>query len=207
MKKHLLLGVAAVAIVAGAAFSVAGRAVAGGRQLLDLKYGALQAVFADVKPGDKGKTAYVLDYKLTNAGTEGVKPVLHFVLKTETDKTFADHYDASAFRAATRALGLKSDLTSTASIRAGTIEKGATADGLANFGAIDPNADDFQVRVYGLYDPVFRDKQGRTWSERRVLVLSYSRTGDEYDRQNDEIRLTSVKEELEGEIVRVHETN
>lgn len=204
MKKPFLFG-AAAAIVAGAAFAASDRADAGGRQLVNLTYGSLRPVFASFQPGEKGSTSYVLDYKLANAIDKAVKPGVQFVLRTETKKDYGDHYDAAAFRAAAKALGLKAAPASTATLRGTELAAGGTAEGLAHFGNFDPNSDSFQVRVYGLWDPVFRDKQGRTWSERRVLVLSYRRAGDEYDRQLDEIRLESSKEELEGELVRIHE--
>ena len=80
---------------------------------------------------------------------------------------------------------------STAKIRAAELAAGASVDGLANFGRIDPNADDLEVRVYGLFDPVWRDRKGNVYSERRVLVLTYGRQGDEYNRQDDPITLVS----------------
>ena len=200
MKKPILL-TATAALVAGAAFAVSGGADAGGLQLVRISYGEFQPVFAGLKPGDPGKTVYVLDYKLTNAIDKGVLPRVHFELRTETGKTFGDSYDGAAFRAAAKALRREAAPASTASIRANELAAGASVDGLANFGAIDPNADDFEVRVYGLWDPVFRDRNGRTWAEKRVLVLKYSRTGDEYDRQYDAIRLTSAAQELEGDVV------
>ena len=74
-------------------------------------------------------------------------------------------------------------------------------DGLAHFGRIDPNADELEVRVYGLFDPVWRDRKGNVFSERRVLVLKYRRYGDEYNRPDDAISLVSTSQEVEGEPV------
>lgn len=206
MKMNLLFGVAGAAIVASAALiatdSAAHSACAGGRELVKFSKGSVQAVFAG--SSGKGATNYVLDYKLTNAVSDAVKPGIRLELRTETGKTFGDVYDTATWRAAKAALGRKDDPSSAASIRGADLAAGASVDGLANFGAIDGNADKFDVRVYGLWDPVYRDRQGRTWSETRVLVLSYSRSGDEYDRQLDPIRLESSKEELEGEPVQLH---
>lgn len=203
MQKPFLLGaVAAAALVAVVASAFPGAAEAGGRQLVRFDRGATQALFA--KTGSKGTTNYVLDYKLTNVGTKDVRPRVRLELRTETSKTYGDVYDAAVWTAATKTLGRKAEPSTTAAIRAADLASGASAEGLANFGSIDPNADAFQVRVYGIWDPVFRDRQGRTWVENRVLVLSYSRTGDEYDRHLDEIRLDSAKEELEGEPVQLH---
>ncbi|MCE9636941.1 MAG: hypothetical protein K8T90_14650 [Planctomycetes bacterium] len=206
MKKNFLLGAAGVAIVASAALiasdSATDSATAGGRELVKFVKGSVQPVFAGSL--GKGATNYVLDYKVTNAVSDAVKPGIRLELRTETGKTFGDVYDAATWRAAKDALGSKTELSSAASIRGADLASGASVDGLANFGAIDPNADKFDVRVYGLWDPVFRDRQGRTWMETRVLVLSYSRSGDEYDRQLDPIRLESSKEEIEGEVVQLH---
>lgn len=202
MKKNLLLGVAGAAIVAFAALSGSDSADAGGRQLVKFAKGSMQPVFAGSL--GKGVTNYVLDYKLTNAVSDAVKPAIRLELRTETGKTFGDVYDAATWRAAKDALGRKDDPSSASAIRGADLAAGAAVDGLANFGAIDPNADKFDVRVYGLWDPVFRDRQGRTWHETRVLVLSYSRSGDEYDRQMDPIRLESSKEEIEGDVVQLH---
>jgi hypothetical protein len=202
MNKHLLFGATAVVLIAGAVAVGSDRADAGGRQLVKFERGALRPLFAGSL--GKGSTKYVLDYKLTNATDAAVKPGVRLELRTETSKTFGDSYDAATWRAAKEALGRKEDPSSAASIRAGELAGGASVDGLANFGAIDPNADRLTVRVYGLWDPVYRDRQGRTWAENRVLVLSYSRSGDEYDRQYDPIRLDSAVEELEGETVQLH---
>lgn len=199
-KPFLLVAVGAVALAVAAAAVTS--AEAGGRQLVRFDRGAIQPVFSST--GGKGTTNYVLDYKVTNVGAKDVRPAIRLELRTETSKTYGDVYDAATWTAATKLLGRKAAPSTTAAIRAADLAAGASAEGLANFGAIDPNADDFQVRVYGIWDPVFRDRQGRTWSEKRVLVLSYSRSGDEYDRQLDPIRLTSAKEELEGEPVQLH---
>lgn len=201
---HLLAGAAvAVAVAVGSAVLEGGRAaVAGGHRLVDLARGTLQPVFAS-GPTGRGATSYVLDYKVSNAVGKPVRPTLRFELRTDTNKTHGDSYDAHTFRAATKLLGRKEEPASTASIRASELAAGASVDGLANFGAVDPNADDLEVRVYGLWDPVYRDRWGRTWSEKRVLVLKYERKGDEYDRHYDAIRLVSAQEVLEGDPVQL----
>lgn len=198
----LLCAVGAAALVAVVAAAVPDVAEAGGSQLVRFDRGAMQPVYSTT--GGKGTTNYVLDYKVTNVGAKDVRPGIRLELRTETSKTYGDVYDAATWTSATKILARKAEPSTTAAIRAADLASGASADGLANFGAIDPNADSFQVRVYGIWDPVFRDRQGRTWMENRVLVLSYSRSGDEYDRQLDPIRLDSAKEELEGEPIQLH---
>ena len=206
MKKNLLLfGAAGAVAMVATAFVAVDRANAGGRMLVKFAPGTMQPVFAG--PAGSGATNYVLDYKVTNAADAALKPGVRLELRTETKMTFGDSYDAGTWKAAKERLGAKEDLSSAATIRSTELAGGASVNGLANFGTIDNNADKFEVRVYGLWDPVYRDRQGRTWAEKRVLVLSYSRSGDEYDRQLDPIHLDSVKEELEGEATQLHTAN
>jgi hypothetical protein len=203
MNRHLLLASAAVlAGASSAACLTSGDADAGGLRQLQFSKGELRPLFAGSM--GSGVTNYVLDYKVTNGTAKPVKPRLRLELRTETAKTFGDSYDAATWAAAKEALHVEADPVTASSLRTSEMAAGAAADGLANFGAVDPNADRLTVRVYGLWDPVYRDRQGRTWSETRVLVLSYSRAGDEYDRQYDELHLDSAKEELEGDPVQLH---
>jgi hypothetical protein len=202
MNKHLLLGASAAVVAAAAAFASTDRADAGGLRQVKFTQGSLRPVFAGSM--GKGVTNYCLDYKVANTLEKAVKPGVRLELRTETNKTFGDCYDQATWAAAKKLLGAKEDLGLAATIRANELAAGASVDALANFGAVDPNADKLTVRVYGLWDPVYRDRQGRTWAETRVLVLSYSRVGDEYDRQYDEIRLDSAKEEVEKEPVQLN---
>lgn len=203
MTKHLPLGIAGAAALVALVASGADEAGASGRRLVNFDRGTMQPVFAADSTG-AGTTSYVLDYTASNAVDKGVKPGIRLELRTDTGKTYGDAFDTTTWRAATKALHRKTEPASTASIRSAELAVGASVEGLANFGSIDPNADGFEVRVYGLWDPVYRDRQGRTWSENRVLVLSYARTGDEYDRHYDAIRLVSSKETLDGDRVQLH---
>lgn len=200
MRKHFLLGGVAAAAVAAAVSFGAGTSDAAGLQLFQFDAGTFQPVFAG-GPTGAGQTNYILDYKLSAATKTARKPAVRLELRTETSKTFGDSYDAATWKAATKLLNLKEEPSSTAALRGA--ELSGSADVLANFGAIDPNADDFTVRVYGLWDPVYRDRLGRTWSENRVLVLTYKRSGDEYDRQLDAVRLVDTKQELEGDPIQL----
>lgn len=198
MRNAILLGAAAALCAVSAGD---GPAEAAGLQLFKFDAGTFQPCFAG-GPTGKGQTNYVLDYTLSAATKSARKPGVRLELRTETKKTFGDVYDAATWKAATKLLGRTSEPKSTSALR--TTELEGKAEALANFGAIDPNADEFEVRVYGLWDPVWRDRLGRTWSENRVLVLSYRRWGDEYDRQMDAVRLVDTKQELEGEVVQLH---
>jgi len=107
--------------------------------------------------------------------------------------------------AAARSLRNES-LSSTATLRGTPIASKATAHGVANFGRIDPNADELTVRVHGLWDPVVRTRQGKVFRENRVLVLQFARRGDEYERPMDPIRFVSKKEVVEGDPVELYST-
>lgn len=193
MRITTILGAACAAALAIAA-ALPSAADAGGRRLTGFEAGAFQPVLAGAKLAKS--TSYVLDYKITNEGSGAARPALRLEVQTlDTKRTHGDAYDAAVFAA----VGGGTAPSSTAQLRSAELAAGKTASGLANFGALDPNSDSFQVRVYGLFDPVYRDRQGRVWSERRVLVLSYERSGDEFDRHLDPITLTGTKEELEGE--------
>jgi hypothetical protein len=86
------------------------------------------------------------------------------------------------------------------------VAAGASVQCVANFGSLDPNADEFDVRVYGLWDPVVRTRQGRVYKESRILVMHFTRKGDEYGRNEDRIRLDDKREEVEGELVELYST-
>lgn len=158
----------------------------------------------DFTPGDMGnvivggRAHYYMTYSLANASGTDRTPALRLALETETGKTYRDAYDYAVFKAAARKLRVKG-LNSTNSIRRNKLGDGASTDGMANFGHVDPNADELTVKVYGLWDPVVRDKKGRVWSERRVLVCKYRRAGDEYDRPSDPITLQKTSQMVEGE--------
>jgi hypothetical protein len=205
MKRLLLLAAAAfgAAALAPAASAESPAEHGQGARLTKFEAGTLRAVVAGPGAGDKS-TSYLLDYTITNESGAARKPALRLEVRTkDTKRTHGDFYDAAAFKAFARETRT-AEPASTAKLRSSDLDAGAKASGLADFGTIDPYSDSFQVRVYGLYDPVFRDKLGKTWWENRVLVLNYERTGDEYDRYRDPIRLASTVVELEGEPKAVH---
>ena len=196
MKRFFHAAAAVLVLAAGAVLAVP-NADAKGLRLFDFKPGE----FANVVTG--GSARYHLAYTLTNAGEEARKPAVRVELRTETDKTYGDHFDAAAAKLAADAAGRETPYQSSAQIRRSDLEGGASIDRLEQIGRIDPNADEHEVSVYVLSDPIERTTKG-VFSERRVLVLKFSRAGDEYDRQDDPIRLVSSKEELEGEPTLIH---
>lgn len=175
---------------------------AGGRNRLDLVPGEFSV--AIVSSGHDA-TSYYLPYTLKNPMDEARTPRLHIELTTDTGKKYGDHADPRVIAATEKALGT-TGLKSTAGLRSAELAAGASVQSVANFGNIDPNADDLTVRVYGLWDPVVRTKQGKVYRENRVLVLKYARKGDEYDRPLDPIHFVSRKEEVEGEVVELYST-
>ena len=79
--------------------------------------------------------------------------------------------------------------------RAEKLANGASIDLLVSLGKIDPNVDVLDVNIMGLVDRVYRDK-GKTLVEDKVLELHVTRPGDEFQRQNDLLKLDSSKWKL-----------
>ncbi len=193
MKRYLIAAAAVAGLVAGAV-SAMPAADAAGIRLLNFQAGEFTNVIAG------GSAHYYLTYTLSNSRDEASRPKLRLELRTDTDKTYGDHFDARTYAAVAKAARRES-YPSSAKIRSADLAAGASIEGLAHFGRIDPNADALEVRVYGLFDPVWRDRKGNIFSERRVLVLQFKRQGDEYNRQDDPIALVSSSQEVEGEPV------
>jgi hypothetical protein len=175
---------------------------AGGRSRFDFVPGDFSVAIVG---SGRDAASYYLPYSLSNPMDEARTPRLHIELTTETGGTHGDHSDPRVLSAAEKALKT-TGLKSTAGLRAEPLAAGASVQAIANFGNIDPNADEMTVRVFGLWDPVLRTKQGKVYKESRVLVLKYARKGDEYDRPLDPIHFVSKKEEVQGEVVELYST-
>ena len=74
----------------------------------------------------------------------------------------------------------------------GSLADKASVEVLITFGKIDPSVDTLTVNVTGLVDRVYRD-HGKTWVEDRALVFTLSRPGDEFERQNDVVKVTGKR--------------
>jgi hypothetical protein len=199
MKKSLLC-MASAALVAGALLAAPRADAAGGRSRIDFTPGGMSVTFVG-----GAKPAYYLPYTLTNPMDAAQRPRIYVELTTDTKRTYGDFADSRVVKAAEKAA--KGGVKSTADLRAEDIAAGGTANGVANFGSIDPNADELTVKVYGLWDPIVRTRQGKVLKENRVLVLNFARRGDEYDRPSDPISLVSRKEEVVGDTVELYNTN
>jgi hypothetical protein len=192
----LLLG--AVAAVSYTAPADAG----GGRARFDFVPGEMTVAITG-----KGRNAasYYLPYTLKNPMDDARTPRLYVEVTTETKKTYGDRTDAKVVAAAAKDAKAP-DMKSTAELRGKDLAAGGTAHGVANFGNIDPNADEITVKVYGLWDPVVRTRQGKVYNERRVLVLQFRRYGDEFWRPMDPISLLWKDEEVQGEVTELYST-
>lgn len=204
MNARILTGVfaATVAAAIAATFTTPSAEAAAGRARLDFQQGDMSVVIVG---NGRDAANYFVDYTLSNPTDEARTPRLYLELRTDTNKAYGDRPSAAVVRAASKA-AKGADVKSTASLRAAPIPAGQSVRGVANFGAVDPNADDLTVRVYGLWDPVIRTRNGKVLRENRVLVLKYARRGDEYDRPMDPISFVSRKEEVEGEPVELYST-
>lgn len=202
-RKLLLWSLPAVLLAAGAALLAAPSADAGGgRARLDFVPGEMSVA---ITGHGRDAARYYLPYTLKNPMDEARAARLHIEVRTDTGKTYGDFSDARVTAAAAKALKIP-DLKSTSAVRAADLAAGSTVQAVANFGSIDPNADDLTVRVYGLWDPVVRTRQGKVLKETRVLVLQFARHGDEYDRPMDPIKFVSSKEVVEGDVVEMYTT-
>jgi hypothetical protein len=204
MRHKLLLWCvpAALAAVSAALLAAPAASAGGGRARFDFAPGGM-----DVAITGHGRNAarYYLTYTLTNPMDEARTPRLYLEVKTDTNKTYGDFADAAVVKAASKATKT-AGIKATADLRGAELPAGGTVSGVANFGNIDPNADDITVRVHGLWDPIIRTRQGKVLKETRILVLKFERHGDEYDRPMDPIKLVSTSQEVEGEVVELYST-
>jgi hypothetical protein len=203
IRKLLLWSVPAVLFAAGATVCATKPAGAGaGRARFDFVPGEMSVA---ITGHGRNAASYYLPYTLKNPMDDARTPRIYVEVTTETNKTYGDSADVKVVAAAAKELKI-ADLKSTADLRSQDLAAGAAAHAVANFGNIDPNADDITVKVYGLWDPVVRTRQGKVYNEKRVLVLQYRRYGDEYDRPMDPITLVSSNEEVQGDVTELYST-
>jgi len=202
-RKLLLWSVPAALLAFGAVICGTKAADAGGgRARFDFVPGDMSVA---ITGHGRNAASYYLPYTLKNPMDDARTPRLYIEVTTETNKTYGDRPDVKVVAAAAKDLKI-ADMKTTADLRSQDLAAGASAHAVADFGNIDPNADDITVKVYGLWDPVVRTRQGKVYNEKRVLVLQYRRYGDEYDRPMDPITLTSSTEEVQGDVVELYST-
>lgn len=202
-RKLMLWAVPAMIVAAGAAIlGTPSASAGGGRARFDFVPGEMSVT---ITGHGRNAASYYLPYTLKNPMDDARTPRLYIEVTTETNKTYGDRTDVKVVAAAAKDLKIP-DLKATADLRSQDLAAGASAQAVADFGNIDPNADEITVKVYGLWDPVVRTRQGKVYNEKRVLVLQFRRYGDEYDRPMDPITLMSTSEEVQGEVTELYST-
>ena len=87
----------------------------------------------------------------------------------------------------------------------GKIGAGKKIEAVAFLGQLDPNWDLLTVRIAGLYDTVDQ-VDGKLFFEKKVLLLSWSRPGDEYGSSGDPITFKNKKWVIEGKRTEIPQT-
>jgi hypothetical protein len=159
---------------------------------------------------EKGKLGYValkdalgkvtlhwyLTYKVTNKTKKDVPLQLAIEGKTDTNKTYRDSIDPLAHAKLQKMM--KKKFQSSLAMSRGKLPPGESMEAVAFFGDLDPNWDVFDVHVAGLVDTIDIVK-GKKFYEKKVLVLTYSRPGDEFGAAADPITFKGKKWIVEGE--------
>ena len=120
---------------------------------------------------------WYLTYKVTNKTKKSVPLQLAIQGKTDTKKTYRDSIDPLAQKRLEKQTRKK--YSNSLAMSRGTIAPGATMEAVAFFGDLDPNWDWFKIHVAGLVDTIDVVK-GKRYYEKKVLILSYYRPGDEF---------------------------
>jgi len=150
--------------------------------------------------------SYVVWYqtvKLTNNTDDAIPLKVKMVGKTDSKKTYRGTIDPIAKKALEKKTGKK--YKSATGIFKGKLASKKSLDAVVFYGKMDAEWDKLVVRVSGLVDPI--DKvDGKIFFEKKLLVLTYARPGDEFERTKDEVKFKGSKWELEGERKEVPQT-
>lgn len=140
--------------------------------------------------GGKSAVKWYMTYRVENATGAARKPAVRAVLLADTvrNNEFPDTGDAATVKAVKEKTGAK-ELSTAADLRAG-IEDGKTVSCVATFGGLNDEAKKFELRVYGLMDPVTQVK-GKEVFEVKYWSAKYERKGDEFQRTEDPWKLVS----------------
>jgi hypothetical protein len=165
------------------------------RWKLDITYGSPDFVVLEDALGNV-RLCWYLTYTVENK-TDGEIPLgIGIKAETDTGKKYRDSISPLAEKALKKKTG--KDLKNALAMRKGKIGPGEKIEAVALFGALDPNWDDLIVHIAGLYDTV-DVVDGKKFFEKKVLVLSWNRPGDEFGSANDPITFKSKKWVIEGE--------
>jgi hypothetical protein len=192
MKKYALALLIPVLLMASA---TAGDEAEYKRWKLDIEYATPDWIALTDALGE----SYVVYYqtiKLTNNTDADVPLKVKMVGKTDSKETYRGTIDPIAKKALEKKKGKK--YKSATEIFKGKLESKKSLDGVVFFGRTDLEWDKLTVRITGLLDPI--DKvDGKLFFEKKVLVLTYDRPGDEFERTKDDITFKGSKWELDGE--------
>jgi hypothetical protein len=165
------------------------------RWTLDFERGKLAYVALEDALG-KVSLHWYLTYKVTNNTKKEVPLEIAIHAKTDTKKTYRDSIDPLAQRALEKET--KKKLKNALAMGSGKIAAGAAIEAVAFFGNLDPNYDKLEINVAGLVDKVDVVK-GKRYYEKKVLILTYLRPGDEFGAAADPITFDGKKWIIEGE--------
>ncbi|MEN8148825.1 MAG: hypothetical protein ABFS86_03320 [Planctomycetota bacterium] len=192
MKKYALVLLIPVLLMATAS---AGDEAEYKRWKLDIEYATPDWIALTDALGDP-YVVYYQTVKLTNNTDADVPLKVKLVGKTEQDKTYRGTIDPIAMKALQKKK--KKKYKSATEIFKGKLASKESLDAVVFYGKTDPEWDKLTVRITGLVDPI--DKvDGKLFYEKKVLVLTYARPGDEFERTKDDITFKGSKWELVGE--------
>ena len=192
MKKYALVLMIPVLLMATAS---AGDEAEYTRWKLDIEYATPDWIALTDALGDP-YVVYYQTIKLTNNSDGEVPLKVKLVGKTDQDKTYHGTIDLIAKKALEKKK--KKKFKSATEIFKGKLGAKESMDAVVFYGKTDAEWDKLTVRITGLVDPI--DKvDGKYFYEKKVLVLTYDRPGDEFERTEDDITFKGSKWELVGE--------
>jgi hypothetical protein len=172
------------------------------RWKLDITYGTPDFVTLEDALGNVHLCWY-LTYTVTNNTDNDVPLGIKIGAATDTDKKYRDSIHPMGEKALKKKTG--KEYKNALAMAKGTIGAGEKVEAVAIFGEVDPNWDLLTVRISGLYDTVDQ-VDGKLYFEKKVLVLSWSRPGDEYGSAADPITFKSKSWVIEGERTEIPQT-
>jgi hypothetical protein len=174
---------------------LAGTASSAPRWKLGFTHGPLEWISVTNSLGETNVYHYQT-WKITNATGAPRKLVLDIRIVTDVNRTVIEGYypDAEARIEAV----LRKDFKNVQELRGMELADGSSVEGVSIFKDVPPVAHVLDTRVSGIIDLVSWEN-GKNYAEKRVWSMKYTRRGDEYERQNDVIRLKEEGWVVEGE--------
>lgn len=172
------------------------------RWQLDITYGSPDFITLEDALGNV-RLCWYLTYTVTNNTDVEVPLGIKIRAETDTGKKYRDTIYPTAEKALKKKTG--KEYKNALAMARGTIGAGEKIQAVALFGELDPNWDLLTVRLSGLYDTVDQ-VDGKLFFEKKVLVLSWSRPGDEYGSAGDPITFKSKTWVIEGKRTEIPQT-